>query len=156
MAAPDFVLALREKIGHDLLWLPGVTAVILDDHANILLVKRSDNGAWTPVTGMLEPGEEPAACAVREAEEETGVVIAVEGLAAVGSDSPMTFPNGDRCQFLDLTFRCRYRSGLARVADDESTDVRWFPVGSLPPMAAHLRERIDHALAFEGRARFRA
>ena len=29
MTAPDFILKLREKAGHDLLWL-GVTACVLD------------------------------------------------------------------------------------------------------------------------------
>ena len=38
------------------------------------MVKRSDNGEWTPVTGIVDPGEEPAVGAVREALEETGVV----------------------------------------------------------------------------------
>lgn len=30
MTAPDFILKLREKAGHDLLWLAGVTACVLD------------------------------------------------------------------------------------------------------------------------------
>ena len=37
MPVPDFVVSLRERIGHDLLWLPGVTAVVLNgDHAQYL------------------------------------------------------------------------------------------------------------------------
>lgn len=156
MPTPDFVLRLREKIGHDLLWLPGVTAVILsEDSTQVLLVRRSDTGAWTPVTGMVEPGEEPATCALREAEEETGVVAEIVGLAAVSSDTPVTFPNGDRCQFLDLTFRCRYVSGLAHAADEESSEARWFPVDDRPAMAPHLEERLARALAFDGRASYR-
>ena len=35
--------------------------------------------------------------------------------------------NGDRASYLDLTFACTYVSGEAHVADDESSDVRWFP-----------------------------
>jgi 8-oxo-dGTP pyrophosphatase MutT (NUDIX family) len=58
MATPDFVLALREKIGHDELWLPGVTAVVLRG-SEVLLVRRADSGAWTPVTGIVDLGEEP-------------------------------------------------------------------------------------------------
>ena len=30
MTTPDFILKLREKAGHDLLWLVGVTACVLD------------------------------------------------------------------------------------------------------------------------------
>ena len=31
MATPKFILELREKIGHDLLWLTGISGVVLDD-----------------------------------------------------------------------------------------------------------------------------
>ena len=31
MPTPEFVLELRKKIGHDLLWLNGVTGCVLDD-----------------------------------------------------------------------------------------------------------------------------
>ncbi len=30
MTTPDFILKLREEAGHDLLWLVGVTACVLD------------------------------------------------------------------------------------------------------------------------------
>ena len=77
VATPDFVLALREKIGHDPLWLTGVTAVVLRDR-QVLLVRRSDNGEWTPVTGIVDPGEQPAAAAVREVLEEANVVASAD------------------------------------------------------------------------------
>ena len=34
---PEHVLALREKIGHDLLWLPGVTAVVSPDEETLTI-----------------------------------------------------------------------------------------------------------------------
>ena len=74
---PDFVLALRDKIGHDPLWLPGVTAVVRRAD-QVLLVRRADDGSWTPITGISDPGEEPAVTAAREALEETGWDIRVE------------------------------------------------------------------------------
>ena len=45
----------------------------------ILLTERADNGEWAPVTGILDPGEEPAVGAAREALEETGVVVTSTG-----------------------------------------------------------------------------
>ena len=122
-------------IGHHPLWLPGVTAVITRGDDHILLVKRSDNGAWTPVTGIVDPGEEPAIAAAREALEETGVVISVDRLAATTVLPEFTYDNGDRASYLDLTFACTWLSGEAYVADDESTDVRWWPIDDLPPMS---------------------
>lgn len=154
MPTPEFVVQIRQKIGHDPLWMPGVTAVILDDDRRILLCRRSDNGAWTPITGIVDPGEEPAVTAIREAEEETGVEIRVEGLASVKACPPQTFPNGDQAQFLDLTFRCRYVAGAARVNDEESTDVRWFHLDDLPEMSDRMLYRIRSAVEFTGAAEF--
>lgn len=153
MATPDFVLRLREGIGHDLLWLPGVTAVVLRGD-EVLLVRRADSGEWTPVTGICDPGEHPAVTAVRECLEETGVECEVEVLASVGVTGVVTYPNGDRSQYLDHTFRCRYVGGEAHVADDESSDVRWFALDDLPPLAEAHARRVAGAVAHEGAARF--
>ena len=151
---PDFIVEMRELIGHHPLWLPGVTAVITRGDGHILLVKRSDNGEWTPVTGIVDPGEEPAIAAAREALEEAGVVISVDRLAATTVLPELTYANGDRASYLDLTFACTWISGEAYVADDESTDVRWWPISDLPPMSEHMTSRIEAGLADEREARF--
>ncbi|ABY24761.1 phosphohydrolase (MutT/nudix family protein) [Renibacterium salmoninarum ATCC 33209] len=140
MTSPDFVIDLRKKIGHAPLWLPGVGAVVLDGEGRVLLGQRSDNAQWAIITGMLEPGEEPAAGVAREVLEETGVIVQVERLVATNVVGPVTFPNGDVCSFLNQSFRCRYLSGEARVNDDESLQVRWFTLEELPKLnEAHLR-----------------
>jgi 8-oxo-dGTP pyrophosphatase MutT (NUDIX family) len=151
---PEFVLELRRLVGHTLLWLPGVTAVIRRGD-EILLVQRSDNHQWTPVTGIVDPGEEPAVCAAREAMEETGVTIRVDRLAMTSVGDEVVYANGDRAQYLDLTFACTWESGEAHVADDESVAVRWCPVTELPPMDPWMSERIRAALSDEREARFR-
>lgn len=145
MPTPDFVLELRRHVGHAPLWLHGVTAVVVDG-SRVLLGRRADTGAWAPITGIIDPGEQPAVAAAREVLEETGVVVEVERLASVGSSPLMEHVNGDLAQYLDLTFACRYVSGEPHVADEESTDVRWFDPDALPPMAPELLARIDAAL----------
>lgn len=148
MPVPDFVVQLRSKIGHDPLWLPGAGAVVYDDGGRVLLGKRTDNGQWTIITGMLDPGEEPAPGIVREVFEETGVHVEVEHLASVEVVGPVTFPNGDVCTFLSLVFSCRYLGGEARVNDDESTEVGWFSLDALPELNnrhRHLVETARHA-----------
>ena len=64
MPIPDFIVELRELVGTRALPLVGVTAVVIRDN-ELLLGHRSDNGALTPVTGIVDPGEEPADAAVR-------------------------------------------------------------------------------------------
>ena len=150
MGAPEFVLKLREKIGNDPLWLPAVQGIVLDDDGRVLLCQRSDNGHWTPITGILEPGEHPAPGLVREIFEETAVVAETERIIGVGVVGPVTFPNGDECDFLDITFRCKYVSGEARVNDDESLDVRWFDLDDLPDMSHGHLEAIRLATEPEG------
>ena len=154
MPIPPFVLELRRLVGTHELWLPAVTAVIQRGD-EILLTERADNGEWAPVTGILDPGEEPAVGAAREALEETGVVVTVDRLASVSSSPQVVHGNGDLGVYLDLTFACTWVSGEARVADDENVDVRWWPANALPPMADWLLERIDDVLAGETAARFR-
>lgn len=134
MPTPEFILALRQKIGHDLLWLPGVTAVVRNADDHILLVRRKDNGRWTLVTGCLDPGEQPAAGALREVWEETGVIAVADRLLRVQALGPSTYPNGDRAQFMDIAFLCHAVDGEATVNDDESTEVGWFSVEDLPPL----------------------
>ena len=146
MPTPDYVLDLRRAYGHGRLLLPGVSAVVLRDDLpspgeHVLLNRRSDTGRWSLPSGIVEPDEQPATALAREVAEETCVEVDVERLALLVTEPEMTFANGDRCQFLAMTFRCRYRSGEAAVGDDESTAVGWFAVDRLP---ADLRDR-DHA-----------
>ncbi len=153
MATPDFILTLREKIGTDPLWLTGVSAVVLHD-GEVLLVKRADNGAWTPVTGIVDPGEEPATAAERETLEEAGIVARATALTWVHVIPPITYANGDQSQFLDLVFRCEYVTGEPFPVDGENTEVAWFPLDALPEMDSNMVERIRGAAQFDGVTRF--
>ncbi|MGB3706919.1 NUDIX hydrolase [Gordonia sp. (in: high G+C Gram-positive bacteria)] len=146
MPTPEYVLKLREHIGHEPLVLIGVTAVILRESpagTAVLLGTRSDDGALTPITGIVDPGEEPALAARREAMEEAGVEIAVERLAWVHQLPRKTHVNGDQVDYFDLTFRCRWISGDPHPADGEMTAVGWHDLDDLAAVASDdLRERI--------------
>ncbi|MFD1713887.1 NUDIX domain-containing protein [Amnibacterium flavum] len=148
MPVPEFITQLRSKIGHAPLWLVGVTAVV-HDADRVLLVRRSDSGEWSSVSGIVEPGEHPAVTAVREALEEACVEVVVERLSAVNVTRPVTYPNGDQSQYTNLVFRCRYLGGIAAVGDDESTEVAWFPFDALPPLSASEHARLASAMRDE-------
>lgn len=132
MPIPEFISDIRAKIGHDLLFLPSVTAVVMDQQGRVLLVRRADNHKWTLVTGCLEPGEQPAAGAIREVAEETAIAAKVERLIGVETTAASECENGDKVQWVDVAFACRATGGQAQVNDDESIDVGWFAPDDLP------------------------
>ncbi|WP_152361484.1 NUDIX hydrolase [Microlunatus speluncae] len=149
MPTPDYISRLREKIGTELLLLPGVAGVVVDGEPGaerVLLGRRSDTGRWASVGGIVEPGEHPATCIVREIAEEVSVEAVVDRLVLVSTGPPITYPNGDRCQFVSNVFRCSWISGEPAVGDEESTDVGWFAVTDLPDVSEQERRRIMLAL----------
>jgi 8-oxo-dGTP pyrophosphatase MutT (NUDIX family) len=147
MPISSYVRDLRERVGQGLLLLPGVTAVVFDAAGRVLLNERSDNGEWALIAGVMEPGEQPAETIVREVYEETAVHVVPERITSVLTQPVTTYPNGDRCEFLDITFRCRVVAGEARVNDDESLAVGWFALDDLPPIGDLIRHRIECALS---------
>lgn len=153
MTTPEFIVALREKIGTAPLWLSGVTAVVVrgDD---VLLVRRTDTGEWTPVTGIIDPDEEPAVAAAREVLEEADVHAVVEHLAWVHVTRMYTYANGDRTSYIDLVFRLQWESGDPAPADGENTEARWFARDALPELSVDMRQRIGAALDPSPAARF--
>ena len=159
MPTPAFVLELRATHGTGLLQLAGVCAVLVREDVepgrqHVLLVKRSDTGAWSLPAGIVEPGEQPAATLERELWEEARVVARADRLVWLVADPELVYPNGDRCQYLTSVFRCSYLSGEARVGDDESTAVGWFGVDALPELTQRDRERLAHGLAEQERCAF--
>jgi 8-oxo-dGTP pyrophosphatase MutT (NUDIX family) len=151
MPIPEFVRELRAVVGaQHLLWLPSVNAIVIDDADRVLLHRRSDDGAWSVLSGILDPGEEPAAGVVREVQEETGVQVIPEAITSVTVSPPLTHGNGDCSQYLEVCFRCRPVAGEARVNDDESLEVGWFALDGLPPLRDRCRLRINQALDQSG------
>lgn len=156
MPISPYLKSLRDVVGPRLLLLPGVTAVVFDDDGRILLGQRSDDGSWSLIAGVMDPGEQPAETVVREVYEETAVHVLPECVTSVLTQPPNTYPNGDRTEYVDITFRCRAVGGEARVNDDESLAVGWFHPAVLPPVAELTRRRIECAMRPGDSAWFRA
>jgi 8-oxo-dGTP diphosphatase len=143
---PEYITAIRRVYGQGRLLLPGVSAVVIRNdlepgRVHLLLTRRSDTGRWSLPAGIVEPFEQPAASILRELEEETRITAEVERLALLRTDPDVVYPNGDRCQFVAMCFRCRYVSGEAQVGDEESTEVAWFAADELPDELSDIQQR---------------
>lgn len=157
MPTPAYITELREVWGHRPLLLPGVSGVVLrgePGREQVLLVQRADNGRWSVPAGIVEPGEQPADCIAREIWEEARVRAVPERLLRVSADPAITYPNGDVCQFMSMSFRCRYVSGDGAVGDEESLAVGWFAVDALPALEAKEQRRISDALTDDTACQF--
>lgn len=157
MPMSPYIRALRAKIGHDLILMPAVAAVIINEEGEVLLQLRSDTGTWGLPGGAIDPGEEPAEALVREIREETALEIVPERIVGVygGPDFRIRYSNGDEAEIVSITFACRPVGGRPRVNDDESLKVRYFAPHALPPMESRHRLRIEEALRNDPRAHFR-
>lgn len=110
-------------------------AVVVREDGRMLLPHWSegDRGGWTLPGGGIDPGEDPAAAAVREVREETGYDVELDGLLGVDSlviDAPDRIRPEDRDRSLHairIVYRAHVVGGELRVEEDESTDdVGWF------------------------------
>lgn len=157
MPTPPYILNIRKKIGHDLLFMAGVTAIVINAAGEVLLQRRSDNGDWDLVSGILDPGEEPANAVVREVWEEAGLTVYPERIVGVysGPSYLTRYPNGDEVIYLDIVFACRPVSGEPRINDEESLEIGYYSLNALPPLRESRVACIRQALRNDPRADFR-
>jgi 8-oxo-dGTP diphosphatase len=119
----------------------GAAAVIFDADGQVLLVKENyDRRRWSLPGGALEPGESEEEAVIREAAEETGIVVRVHYL--IGSYG---LDNG----FSAAAFRCSITEGDPKVpATGEIAEVRWWPAAQLPwPRSNLLHYALPDAVA---------
>jgi 8-oxo-dGTP pyrophosphatase MutT (NUDIX family) len=102
----DYILQLREFIGHRPILMVGAAILVIDDQNRLLLMKRSDSGCWGLPGGAVEPGEVVEDAAKRETFEETNLVIEDMSLFGVfsGMELYYKYPNGDEVYNLTLEF----------------------------------------------------
>jgi 8-oxo-dGTP diphosphatase len=106
----------------------GSYSLCLDDEGRILLARLSalevDVGAWTMPGGGIEFGEHPDVAAVRELEEETGLIGVIGGIAGIFSHvyRNSTFARGGDLHFLGIIYRMRIVGGELRDEIEGTTD----------------------------------
>ncbi len=129
----DYILQLREFIGHRPILMVGAGILVVDEHRRLLLMKRSDNGCWGMPGGSLEPGEVVEDAAKRETFEETGLEICEMSHFGVFSGPELfyKYPNGDEVYNVSIVYLSNNWRGDVKI-NDEHTDWRWFDAYQIP------------------------
>jgi 8-oxo-dGTP diphosphatase len=115
--------------------LVGVGAVIVQNH-RVLLIRRGQPpllGEWSLPGGVLECGETLREAVVREAREETGLLV--ETIEMLGVYERVIRGDEDRVRYhyVLIDFLCRQVGGDLKAGSD-AADVRWFTRDELPPL----------------------
>ncbi len=135
MGIAAHIARLRAAVGHDLLLLPSVSVLPVDEAGRLLLVRHAghDDG-WGTLGGAVEPGESPAVAAIREAREEISADIELVRLLDVlgGPDYEVSYPNGDRAAYVTAVYEARIVAGTPAPADGELSELAWFTPDELP------------------------
>ena len=122
---------------------PAAGILVKDDEGRILLVRRKFEpfkGLWTMPAGFIEYGEKVADTAVRELEEETGLIIEIDGTHAV--ESCRDDPRGDTVLVM---FEGHVKGGELEAGDD-AEEVGFFALDSLPEIAFACQRRVIERL----------
>jgi 8-oxo-dGTP diphosphatase len=113
--------------------LVGVGAIIVEED-RVVLVKRAHpplQAQWSIPGGVLEVGELVREAAVREAREETGLVVEARELLGVYDRVLRDADRRVQYHYVLIDFLCRRVAGYLAAASD-AAEVRWFTREELP------------------------
>ncbi len=125
--------------------------VLIEKNGKILLVQRKFSpwkGLWQAPAGFVEWGETPEETAIREAEEEAGVKVKLEGVFDVEKiiDDP-------REEIVVIFYKAKIVAGKPKPGSD-AAKVGWFSFDNLPKFgsASHKKvfEKLESASKLRG------
>lgn len=124
------------------------SVLVTNEMEEVLLVKTNMEG-WTLPGGQVEVGEDLIEAAIRETQEEAGIIVDVVVLGSVHA-------NLSRGQVI-MGFLATYKSG-ALMAQDETFEVEWVPREEALSRITHpaIYDRVSDLLNFDGRVLYRA
>ncbi|MDF2086354.1 NUDIX hydrolase [Bacillus pseudomycoides] len=129
-----YIEDMRKLVGNHPLILIGSHVIIVNEKNEILLQLRTDFNMWGIIGGALEYGETLEEAANREVLEETGLIIKDLKLFHTfsGPNLFQVYPNGDQVYGVMVVYICRNYEGDLQCDPNESKELRFFPLHTLP------------------------
>ena len=133
MPVSPYIQRIRAAIGSDLILMPAVSTLALDDDGRVLLVYELDQDAWSTPGGSVEVDERPEDAARREVFEETGLLVRLDGIVTVlgGPEFRTHYKNGDEVAYVATVYRATVVGGETKPDGDEVTGAQWFAIDAL-------------------------
>ena len=138
----DYIHELRKEIGPRKIILNCAGAVIVRE-GKILFQRRTDNGKWGLIGGLVEMNETYEQAALREIREETGLEVKLDSFLGIFHNYNMVWSNGDAAHVISAMFTASIIRGESRI-DEESYELRFFGKDELPEIFAE-----DHRAALD-------
>lgn len=110
--------------------LVGADAVVMKDQT-LLLIQRQDSGLWALPGGLIDVGESPAAAAVRELFEETG--LESRPLRLLGVFDSQVWKSRGMMHFYEVVTLLEVTGGTLQQTL-ETRGAQFFPFDRLPPL----------------------
>jgi 8-oxo-dGTP pyrophosphatase MutT (NUDIX family) len=150
----SYLWRIRQKVGHDLVLVPGAAVAAQREDGKVLFALRGDDGTWCLPGGAAEVGGSFARTAVDELREETGLIADPAGLIPVACFSEadrhtLHYPNGDVAHYFSMCFLLRRWEGEMRPDGHETTDLRFADPTELPqPFEDSTARAVELLLAY--------
>ena len=128
-----YISEMRKKVGHECIFMPCSTAIIVKDN-KILLQRRMDDDTWATHGGSLELGETFVEALNRELNEELSIrPIKPEFIDIyTGKDFYHVYPNKDQIYSVNASYLVLDYDGELRADNVEVKELKWFSFDDLP------------------------
>ena len=111
----------------------------------MLLIQRGDEpfkGGWAFPGGFMNMDETTGQCAIRELEEETGLVISM--IQQIGAYSKVD--RDPRGRTITVAYLAIVDEPVSVTGQDDAAKAEWWPINSLPPLAFDHEEIMRDAI----------
>ena len=129
---------------------PAVTAdcvvITKEENPKVLLIERGFEpfkGCWAFPGGFMNMDETTEQCAIRELEEETGMVVTE--LIQIGAYSKVD--RDPRGRTVTVAYLVLVDHPVEVTGQDDAAKAQWFPIDALPPLAFDHDDIMDGALS---------